>query len=226
MSGEVEIAFDEERFELFPTLVWKRVYSGLEAMNERLARLCLEKEKADEGIVRSNVGSWHSENDLLKWKDPAIEVFSALVKDFVHGYVGARLSRDPASFELVLSSEAWANVTRAGDYAKAHVHPSSNFAVVYYVDAGDPEVRAPGARATSGTLELLDPRNRPEMFFTPGVIPTDTVSFAPKTGMMLAFPSWLYHFVNPYKGERPRISLACNVSVARLHSVSNEKKEK
>ncbi|HSC88528.1 MAG TPA: TIGR02466 family protein [Polyangiaceae bacterium] len=215
-AGERAVEFTEERLELFPTHVFKRLYTGLEGVNERLARLCLEKEREDQGLVRSNVGSWHSKNDLLKWKDPAIEVFGALVRDLVHAYAAERLQRDPSSFELTMSSEAWANVSRAGHYAKPHVHPSANFAIVYYVDAGDEEVRQPGGRPVSGVLELLDPRNRPEMFHTPGVLPIDTVSLIPRAGLMLAFPAWLYHFVNPYQGTRPRISIACNVTVMRL----------
>jgi uncharacterized protein (TIGR02466 family) len=217
MAERTAIEFSEERLELFPTHVFKRFYAGLEGVNQRLAKLCLEREKTSPGLVRSNMGSWHSENDLLRWPDPAIEVFSALVKDCVHAYTAERLAKKPEEFELQLVSEAWANVSRTGDYGKPHVHPSANFAVVYYVDAGDADEPAAGQRSHSGLLELMDPRNRPEMFQTPGVRTVDSISIRPKTGMMLVFPAWLYHFVNAYRGVRPRISIACNVTVVKVN---------
>lgn len=219
MPASPAIEFTEERLEIFPTHVFKRVYAGLDDVNRRLVQLCLDKEKTAAGLTRSNVGSWHSKSELFKWQDPAITVFASLVQDFVHGYVAERLAREPAMFRSVFQIEGWANVSRAGDYAKPHVHPSSNFALVYYPDAGDAEPPAPGEKRTSGVLELLDPRGRPEMFQTPGVSPADTLSIAPRTGLMLLFPSWLYHFVNPYKGTRPRISLACNVTVAEVQEL-------
>jgi hypothetical protein len=32
----------------------------------------------------------------------------------------------------------------------------------------------------------------------------------PQSGLLLIFPAWLYHYVNPYHGEGERISVAWN----------------
>jgi len=37
-------------------------------------------------------------------------------------------------------------------------------------------------------------------------------TLTPKPGMMILFPSWLSHAVTPYRGTRPRISVAFNFS--------------
>lgn len=211
------IDYEEDRLELFPTLVFRRKYAGLDAVNEKLRAHVLEREAAETGVVLSNVGGWHSKQDLLKDDHPAITVLLSLIKDAAHAYVAERLGRARDSFALKLQVEGWANVSRKGDYARPHVHPNTNFAVVYYVDAGDaPPARDSGARSTSGALELLDPRGRPEMFQTPGVDARDSVSFQPKSGLMLVFPAWTYHYVHAYQGERPRISIASNVTVREL----------
>jgi hypothetical protein len=37
------------------------------------------------------------------------------------------------------------------------------------------------------------------------------VIFRAEAGMMVLFPSWLYHFVNPFFGDGERISIAFNI---------------
>ncbi len=207
------IEFNEQRLELFPTSVFRRDYEGLEAVNHRLRQLILEKEKERTGVVKSNVGGHHSDADLLTWDDPAVVVLSSLVRDAVHHYTAEQIHKDPRSFSSKLKMEAWANVSRFGDYNRPHVHPSTTAAVVYYVDVGDEVPIAAGAAPTSGVLEFLDPRQRPHMFETPGIVPNDNVSIVARESRMLVFPAWLYHYVHPYRGERPRISIAANVTV-------------
>jgi uncharacterized protein (TIGR02466 family) len=113
---------------------------------------------------------------------------------------------------LTVTAEAWANVVRAGNYAKPHVHPNSNVSGVYYVDVGD----AANDDQHSGVIEFIDPRQRPGMFETEGTVPFDGYRIAPTTGALLLFPSWLYHYVHPYRGTRPRVSVAFNVTIQKL----------
>ncbi len=213
MSAAVE--FSEQRIDAFPTRVFRRKYAGLEAYNQKLARIIVErKATSDGGLVRSNVGSWHSENDLLRWEEPEIKVLLNLMQSALMDYVGEEIDKDPESFELRMALEAWANVSEAGNYAKPHVHPMSNFAVVYYVDIGDYQLR--GADDHSGCLEFIDPRNRVSMLATPGVDARDSLRMRPENGVLVIFPSWMYHYVHPYNGKRPRISIACNATVQDL----------
>ena len=48
------------------------------------------------------------------------------------------------------------------------------------------------------------------MTFFPGLTP-DYHAFRPVLGLMFVFPSYLGHEVQPYGGDRPRISIAFNV---------------
>jgi uncharacterized protein (TIGR02466 family) len=130
----------------------------------------------------------------------------------VKDYAAIERRVDAAALDLTVTAEAWANVARAGNYAKPHVHPNSNISGVYYVDAGDSPVEAPH----SGVLELIDPRQRPGMFETEGTVPFDAYRIVPKTGLLLLFPAWLYHYVHPYQGTRPRVSVAFNFTIQKL----------
>ena len=40
----------------------------------------------------------------------------------------------------------------------------------------------------------------------------------PRAGALIVFPSWLSHGVCPYRGNRERISIAINFSIAALDS--------
>ena len=73
--------------------------------------------------------------------------------------------------------------------------------------------------------ELCDPRAFTEMVPTPGSPFGQRAIFRAEPGLMVLFPSWLYHFVNPFFGDGERISIAFNVrwqavSADRLRSGS------
>ena len=73
-----------------------------------------------------------------------------------------------------------------------------------------------------GEFEVQDPRGvatvmyAPQLTFTGPDGPSlgEAQRFRPKPGMLFVFPSWLQHGVRPYKGQRERISIAINFSVA------------
>ena len=42
----------------------------------------------------------------------------------------------------------------------------------------------------------------------------DPFRVRPEAGLLVLFPSWLYHWVHPYSGRTPRIAISFNVTVA------------
>lgn len=196
----------------FPTVVLERHFSAQEGLNRRLAAKILQREAETSGLVKSNVGGWHSATDFLRWEGPESTELFQCVAGAVKDYAAVERRVDAAALELTVTAEAWANVARAGDYAKPHVHPNANLSGVYYVDVGD----APADAEPSGVIEFLDPRNRPGMFATEGTVSFDAYKVTPQSGMLLMFPAWLYHYVHPYRGTAPRISVAFNVTIQKL----------
>ena len=43
-----------------------------------------------------------------------------------------------------------------------------------------------------------------------------TVNALTRTDMLVVFPGWLQHYVHPYRGTRPRIAIACNVTMSPM----------
>ena len=111
-------------------------------------------------------------------------------------------------FDGYLKVNAWANLLRKGNYNSIHNHPESAWSGVYYVDAGSTDENNP----LSGVLELLDPRPFVEMVSIPGTPFGRPVRINAENGLMVLFPSWLYHHVHAYTGGNDRIAIAFNVA--------------
>jgi hypothetical protein len=131
-------------------------------------------------------------------------------------HVGATQSKAVAAMGLSpspyrVAAEAWAMVMQNGDYTITHDHGDSHWSTTYYVDAGDADLeRSPN----SGALALLDPRRggRP----IAGVDPGSTFTIRPRTGMLVVFPGYLQHYVHAYRGTRPRVAIACNLTLSPI----------
>ncbi len=177
-----------------------------EALNLGLKNFILEAEGSYSSTKRSNIGGWRSEPDLLQWQGAEIKVFESEIQKAV-GQVIASTSGEQG-FEGHLKINAWANLLRRGNYNTVHNHPESAWSGVYYVDAGSADITNP----LSGVLELMDPRPFVEMVAVPGSPFGRPVRIDAENGLMVLFPSWLYHHVHAYSGESDRIAIAFNVS--------------
>jgi len=184
--------------------------SEADEINPQLAAAIREKAASDAGQVRSNVGGWHSEDDLLAWPGAAVETLRGAMCQAVDHMMGLVTQRQ--NVESRQTVKAWANICRTGNFHLPHSHATYHWSGVYYVDAGQPAPEHP----QSGILEFQDPRGAVEMAGTPANPFGRTVPVTPQNGMMVIFPSWLLHWVRPYQGPGERISIAFNSRVDSL----------
>src|SRR5262249_16880390 len=95
----------------------------------------------------------------------------------------------------------WANVNAPGAGHQVHDHPNNYLSGVYYVQTHE------GA----DTVNFLDPRPQARTVRPPvtelTAENTEQVVLKIKDGMLLLFPAWLPHCVDPNRGNRARISL-------------------
>ena len=64
----------------------------------------------------------------------------------------------------------------------------------------------------NGLLEFIDPRSGAEAVTAPGDPYGEPFRIRPQSGLLVIFPSWLYHWVHPYAGSTPRIAVSFNAS--------------
>jgi uncharacterized protein (TIGR02466 family) len=190
----------------FPTLVGRIRVPDAGAMNTDLRAIILAEEAKYLTLGRSNIGGWHSQTDFFDREELSVEALSTWVnwaaRQMVDGAAGL------GTFKGTLSTSAWATICREGAYHAPHSHPDSAWSGVYYVDAGTDRADCP----LSGVLEFLDPRSGVEAITAPGDPYGEPFRVRPEAGLLLIFPSWLYHWVHPYAGQTPRIAVSFNVT--------------
>jgi uncharacterized protein (TIGR02466 family) len=192
----------------FPTLIGRLHVPDADAMNQELRAIILAEEVKYGSLGRSNVGGWHSRTDFLLRQEPAVAGLTTWITWAVRQMIAA--SAGPGTFKGTLSLSAWAAICRAGAYHAPHVHPDSAWSGVYYVDSGIGNPDSP----LSGVLEFLDPRAGAEVVTAPGDPYGEPRRVWPDAGLLVVFPSWLYHWVHPYAGQHPRIAISFNATLA------------
>lgn len=195
----------------FVTPIFKRQWPDAEAVNAGLRRNVLAREAEDGGVQRSNVGGWHSKEDLLEWPGPEVDALKRWIGQAVREMTSFVLPPVERPFNVSMDGGAWANVCRDGAYHKIHNHPDCTWSGVYYVATGE---KTPGTAPENGTIEFLDPRMGATALGVPGNEALPKLRVEPVPGLMLLFPCWLYHYVNPFHGSGERISIAFNIRVA------------
>lgn len=194
---------------LFSTPLSMYDLPSMDEINRDLTARLVAESVSVPSVHRSNVGGWHSQPDLAVRPEACyrtlLQYIVTRVRETVEGLAQESGQRLPA---MRFGVHAWAMVMRNGDYTIPHDHADAHWSTVYYADAGDADE---GAHPDSGLLALVDPRHggRP----MPGLdLLGKTFTARPSTGRLLVFPGWLLHYVNAYRGQRPRVAVSCNVT--------------
>lgn len=196
---------------LFSTWIYLNE-DGPRHLNERLEQLTFRLMEDERNATRrTNAGGWHYAFDLFKLEEPVVAEFRDQMEQYVQAFLNHFRPEDRKkkdNFRL----EGWINVNRAGDWNLLHCHPGCFLSATYYV-------RVP-AGMKGGDILFRDPRGPAvAMYETPGIdLPWVGAGvgtpFTPKTGLLLMFPAWLEHRVEPFEGDGERISIAFNATNA------------
>lgn len=183
---------------LFPTPLFSFQLSDHEAMDRMLLHLIERLQQQDAGTVASNVLGWHSRGNLFDI--PEVQPFQALV----NGAIAECAKALGYEHVPIRPANCWANVNPRYASNKIHDHSNCLFSGVYYLQT--PE--------NCGNLMFYDPREA-RTFYKPHVpnftaYTADAVAHQATAGLLLIFPSWLKHGVEPNLSDTNRISLSFN----------------
>jgi uncharacterized protein (TIGR02466 family) len=174
-------------------------------LNGPLRDFILAQESGDRGVRKSNLGGWHSKTGKLEFCGEAgqrlVQHIFAVAGEATQRFLAEEHQKgDMANWTF----EAWANISRTGNFNKMHMHRASSWSGTYYVDTGDPIDSSDASQ-----LELIDPCGARGLTFLRQV--QTSVKIRPRAGLMVLFPSYVPHMVMPHNGRRPRISIAFNL---------------
>jgi uncharacterized protein (TIGR02466 family) len=199
---------------LFATPVAALEVPDAAARNAEIMATILRRREETPSVQASNASGWHSDREIADWGGPRVRELLEMAKELANRMTA---DRDGKPVRPAWSVMAWANVNGPGDGNICHYHPGAFWSGAYYVEDGgcaaDPNL--------GGEFEMLDPRGAGPGMYAPtlkfsgedgrSVGAAETVR--PRPGMMLLFPSFLFHQVRPYRGTGLRVSIAFNLSV-------------
>jgi len=184
-------------FDLFPTRIWQGNLSHLAAKypdwEAHVAKLRAESPVPAGRTMRAG---WNSP-DMAVLNDPTLSDLRLAVDAHVRDVL--ELMRQSS---LPYFLDSWVNMHDRGGFNFAHAHEGCYLSGCFCVKV--PE--------GSGSLVFRDPRpgTRYSAFQGNGVNCYKDVKLAPHAGLLVLFPSWLEHFVEPHEGDESRITIAFN----------------
>lgn len=205
----MKLEFDKSRDyrEIFSTPIGVIPVPGADELMPKIAEAVLAREKREQGVAISNRGGWHSGQQLLQWPELRFAGLRHIFRSAVCHMVAATTGVETEGLDI--SFDAWANVNRTGAFNSNHIHPYCHWSGVLYVQTIDFSEDPLG---NAGALVLQDPRSSGQGMLRLAKGNRNRY-VSPRTGIIVMFPSWMLHSVNPFTLETVRISIAFNARV-------------
>lgn len=185
---------------LLSNLLYEFHWGNFNLHRDNLINHCLEKEKPNtiesNVAVRAKSNLWESTFQFLEDNDPSVIALKLWMVGTIEDFL---LRSNNKNYRLAIT-DCWAHVTRTNGWHMPHTHPGSTWSGIFYVSEGD--VDCGGA---TGFLSPFNFERKPGLDFF-----QSEYRVFPKPGMLIIFPSTLTHYVQPYIGNSPRITIAFN----------------
>ena len=197
----------------FPTPVWVSKLENYSNTNEKIFSYIKYLQKNDsDGIIRSNIKGWHSKDFDLK--DEAPQEFIKLISENIKNVLDDMNWDNKSQIPKITSM--WAIINKQNSFNERHHHGNSALSAAYYVRANE----------ESGDIVFYDPR--PAFTFSHpenseiNNLNGQTKSITPKSGMLVLFPGYLEHSVQPSRSNDDRIVISFNVSLIPKRYLQNK----
>ena len=191
----------------FSTPVWASKISNHQIINKEILSYILDLQKKDsEGVKKSNFNGWHSHDFNLN--EDAPKNFTQAIKLNINQAL-KDMNWDLEKQEVKITS-MWAIINEKGAFNQRHHHGNSDLSAAYYVTA----------EKNCGDIVFYDPRPAPvykhPVAKSPNILNASVNSVQPEEGLLVLFPGYLEHSVNPNNSNNKRIVISFNVSLERF----------
>jgi uncharacterized protein (TIGR02466 family) len=183
--------------DLFPTRIWQASLKdrGLDFGNLVNLISAIRRQQPDPAR-RSNRRGWNSVDKAILGG-----AGFAGVDALIRSGIGSAL-KEMGAAAINYDLESWINIHDEGGFNFPHVHEGSYLSGCFYLQVP----------RGSGNLIFRDPRAGVVhgLFKGPVANGYRDVSLRPEDGLLVLFPAWLEHFVEPHESDEPRIVIAFN----------------
>jgi uncharacterized protein (TIGR02466 family) len=184
-------------FDLFPTRIWQAHPPELIAhLEPSVAAVLAMRAASPKPAGRTNRHGWNSE-DMAVLEQPAFAPLQQTIRAACTRALSEMGVRDVA-FRL----QSWVNMHDRGGFNFLHVHEGSLLSGSLYLKV------PPG----SGKFVFRDPRPGVVHGYVKGAVANgySDIHLAPDAGLLVLFPCWMEHYVEPHNSDEPRICIAFN----------------
>ena len=190
----------------FSTPIWASKINNFEDVNFEMFEYITALQKKDpKGIIKSNFKGWHSKNFDMKNDTPKqfIESIKKNINIAIND-MGWDLNNQSVNIKSI-----WAIINEKDAWNQKHHHSNSDLSAAYYVSAHE----------NCGDIVFYDPRPAPvhnhPTSKTPNKLNATVNSIKPEPGMLVLFPSYLEHSVNPNLSNKKRVVVSFNISLEK-----------
>jgi len=184
-------------YDLFPTRIWQAHPAALRGnLDGWVAEVLRMRAASPQPAGRTNRGGWNS-GDMTILDRP---IFAPLREAVRAGCAGALREMGVPAIRFELQS--WVNLHDRGGFNFLHVHEGCLLSGSFYLKV------PPG----SGRFVFRDPRPGVVHGYVKGAVPNgySDIQLTPEAGLMVLFPCWMEHYVEPHDSDEPRIVIAFN----------------
>ena len=184
-------------FDLFPTRIWQAHPPGMTAYLEQWVTVVLAMRAASpKAAGRTNRMGWNSE-DMAVLEQPVFAPLQQAIRAAC-----ATALQEMGVRDIAFRLQSWINMHDRGGFNFLHVHEGSLLSGSFYLKV------PPG----SGKFAFRDPRPGVIHGYVKGAVPNgySDIKLTPDAGLLVLFPCWMEHFVEPHNNDEPRICIAFN----------------
>jgi len=189
-------------FDLFPTRVWQTRLDSLSSYFPKWVQLVLAMRAATPKPAGRTVRQgWNSADMSVLERAELLPL-----REVIRAACAAALAEMGAA-ERPFQLQSWINLHDRGGFNFLHMHEMSLLSGSFYLQV------PPG----SGDFVFRDPRPGVVQGWVKGNLPNGhgDVHLVPNAGLLVLFPCWLEHYVEPHEGDEPRITIAFNANAAK-----------
>jgi len=186
----------------FSTPIWTFQVDNYSKINEKILKYIKSIQSEDPvGIKKSNNLGWHSK--LFNMHDEEVKKFFQSIQKYIGKAIEDSGWKNPANNFSITS--AWTIINFKSSSNSRHIHSNNYISAAYYVKAPK----------NSGDIIFYDPRNekliRKPITNKDNVLNAETVNIKPQDGLLVLFPSYLYHSVEENLSNEERIVISFNL---------------
>ncbi|GGA30190.1 TIGR02466 family protein [Dyella nitratireducens] len=186
-----------QAFDLFPTRIWQVPLKPLaHHFAEWVEAILAMRAAAPVPAGRTNRGGWNSVDNKVLHQPIFAELHQAARHYCTQAF--KEMGVEAPAFEL----QSWVNIHDRGGFNFQHMHEGALLSGTFYLQV--PE--------GSGALVLKDPRAGVLNSYARGngANAYKDIQLRPSAGLLVLFPHWLEHFVEPHEHEVARICIPFN----------------